>query len=299
MTGATAPDPLRRGPFGDGEDLVMAALFGPGAERILAATRQELVATLTPLYRAEMARSGVSDPSPAYLSELVVPLLLHLRAAMTGRDRPYLLGLAGGPGAGKSTLARLLCACLPMVTNPAAAALSLSLDDFYFDPEERRRRGFAWRTQPGTHDTGRLADFLAAMDRRDPAIAVPRYDLGRDRPGTDDSVPPPDVCVFDGAMIGSRLPGYDRLADRFDFLVFLDLPVALLKEWRFAREARIRARSGGEAGFHPDEMEAFWSEALEPCYHAHVLPNAARADLVLGLDAGRRVLHAGRGEARP
>ncbi|AUH64215.1 hypothetical protein [Paracoccus zhejiangensis] len=268
---------------------LMRALFGADADRL--ADHLQGFNALLPVYRAAMADLGLPEPQDAYLFDLILPLTRFFRQRIPAGRAPYLIGLAGGPGAGKTTLSRLLSCCLQAMIAPAPRCLSLSIDDFYRPKEERLRRGFKWRTLPGTHDTERMADVLAALDRPGTGtLTVPRYDLGRDVPRADEVVSgKPDICIFDGAMVGSPLPGYDRLARRLDFLIFLDLPTPLLKRWRFERERKLRAASDGTVGFPEEVMQAFWDEALGPSIANWVAPNAARADLVLSIDAGRRV----------
>jgi len=270
------------------QDPLQQALFPQAPDAFQ--QRLALFDTLSPGYRQTMQRAGVADPSPGFLFNMVVPLCLHLSGIMARRTAPMLIGIGGGPGAGKSTLSRVLANSLQVMAEHPITCLSLSLDDFYFSKQERLRRGFKWRTLPGTHDTERLAQFVQALDAQGASMAVPRYDLARDCPGPDDRLArPPDICVFDGAMVGSRLPGYDVLAQRIDVLIYLDAPVALLKHWRFARERAFREASGGTAGFSPEDMRAFWKEALKPSIHKWVMPNAAHADLVIGLGPGRMI----------
>lgn len=276
------------------ENPLQQALFGAAPE--LLADHLLGYAALTPVCRAGLSQCGIGRPGDAYLFDMLLPLLRFFHPRVMAAQRPYLIGLAGGPGAGKTTLSRLLARCLGAMIAPEPVCLSLSLDDFYRPKEERLRRGFKWRTPPGTHDTERLADFIAELDRPGPAaLAVPRYDLGRDAPMADETLTVrPDICIFDGAMVGSRLPGYDVLAQRLDFMIFLDLPLPLLKHWRFERERRLREASGGRIGFSEPDMHAFWDEALGPCFEAWVLPNTKMADLVLGIDGTRQITAARR-----
>lgn len=268
-------------------DPVGRVLFsgGGGVDR-----RLRLCETLAPVYRRTLAAMGIERADPGYLFDLLAPLTMALSDRAAARSRPLLVGLGGGPGAGKSTLSALLAACLPVAVPGAPRCLGVSLDDFYRSREERLRRGFRWRTLPGTHDTERLDTFLSDLDRAAAPFAVPRYDLGRDAPAADEVLAlAPEICIFDGAMVGARLPGYEGLARRLDMLVYLDVAVPLLKEWRFARERNIRDRTGGAAGFAPAEMQAFWDEALGPSIEKWVRPNAKIADLVIAIGPGRRI----------
>ena len=247
---------------------------------------------LRPVFRDTLLGLGIAEPDDGFLFDLVLPLLDEiLPPARAHGPSGCLIGLAGGPGVGKTTLSHVLATCATALMPSAPVAMRISIDDFYLSSEERARRGYAWRTLPGTHDLPRLHAFLDAFATPGPALDVPRYDLGRDRPGPDKTLTPaPRLCFFDGAMVGSPLPGYDRLQRDLDLLVFLDAPLSLLKDWRFARETALRARSGGALGYAPERMQAFWEEALEPSVTRFVRPNRTRADLVIGLGPERRIL---------
>jgi len=314
MTAKSAPDlqnpsemqPLKgspQGPLGASRNDLMARCAASPFQTVLRATTSEdalcadriaLTRTLIPAFDRTMAALAVPQPNPWYLFDVVAPLVQYLLPLFAPRApavaKPFLIGLAGGPGVGKTTLSHLLRACLNAMLSPDIATMRVSLDDFYFSKAERENRGFAWRTLPGTHDLDRLAQFLADFDARTQPLNIPSYDLGRDRPSVEKSLEmAPDICVFDGAMVGSHLAGYDRLAKRLDTLIFLDAPLPLLITWRFGREARLRMESSETVGFSPEQMQAFWDEALAPSVTAFVTPNRARADLVVRLGPERAV----------
>ncbi|MFQ1701955.1 hypothetical protein ACJ5NV_15305 [Loktanella agnita] len=269
------------------------ALFGGAPDTAERRARAALCPRLLALFEARMTHLGIATPDTAFLTELALPLMRYLTPRIEDRARPFVIGLAGGPGAGKTTLSALLADLLPASVAPTPRCLSLSIDDFYYSAEVRAHRGLPWRTLPGSHDTDRIAQVLSEIDRSAAPLHIPRYDLGSDAPLPDEVLEqPPDICVFDGAMIGSRLPGYDVLARRLDMLVYLDVPLPLLKEWRFAREARLRASSQGRLGYEPAKMQAFWDEALAPSVIHHVRVNMVDADLVIELREGRRLVGA-------
>jgi pantothenate kinase-related protein Tda10 len=247
-----------------------------------------------------MAGFGITKPSLTFLYEIVVPFTQYLSAQAAAANGTYLVGIGGGPGVGKTTQSKILAACLPMMTSERPRCLSVSLDDFYFSTEERLRRGHKWRTLPGSHDTERLCAFVAALDNKGQDLTIPRYDLGKDRPLPDevqDDIP--DICIFDGAMVGATCPGYDSLARRFDFLIYLDAPIAQLQQWRYGRERKLRETSKGTAGFTEDQMLAFWDEALRPSITQWVAPNAKVADIVLEIGENRDLLGVRRPQTPP
>lgn len=88
--------------------------------------------------------------------------IAHLAA--TARSRPYLLGIAGEPGAGKSTLVE------------AVSAPVLPMDGFHFADEHLARLGRLDRK--GAPDTFDVAGYVAVLRRLRAGedVVVPRFD---------------------------------------------------------------------------------------------------------------------------
>jgi D-glycerate 3-kinase len=129
---------------------------------------------------------------------------------------PTLIGLAGLPGSGKTTLAALLVKEIKRISDKEA--LSISLDDFYLRPEERKARGLRWRAVPGSHDLKLLDEFLKSINSETKTIEVPRYDT-RAEVRLDQVVQSrPDIVIFDGWLIGARACGYEQLEMRLTVL---------------------------------------------------------------------------------
>jgi D-glycerate 3-kinase len=140
------------------------------------------------------------------LSALLPELLQRLH-----RDRPCTLGIAGAPGCGKSTLARLLVWGLEAEGTPACR---LSLDDYYLPRRERERLAgevhplFAQRGAPGTHDLDRLlGDLDRLRNGRAAGLRLVAFDKS-----TDDRAPEsnwreaggaPSVIVLEGWCVGA------------------------------------------------------------------------------------------------
>lgn len=112
---------------------------------------------------------------------VLAPLLLE----RLPRQRPWLLGIGGAPGTGKSTLARLLAHLAQGTGQPGPFVLSL--DDYYLSREERSRLAdevhplLAHRGVPGTHDLERLfRDIDALLHGLAPVVETPCFDKGAD-----------------------------------------------------------------------------------------------------------------------
>ncbi len=188
--------------------------------------------------------------------------------ALTSERKPHVLGLSGLPGSGKTTVARLV-----------RGAFSMSLDDFYLSKAERAERGLRWRGGPGSHDLELLYEVLERIRSRTAPVTIPRFDHGRDDRGEPTTLEVvPDLVIVEGWFLGYGGQGYGRVRDLLDLLVFIDVPLEEARARRFDREADLRER--GE-GFAPDEMQAFWDEALAPNIDLLIAEVRSAADVVL------------------
>ncbi|MEM6709568.1 MAG: hypothetical protein AAF648_12350 [Pseudomonadota bacterium] len=121
--------------------------------------------------------------------------------------RPLLVGLSGGQGAGKSTLALALEVALGSYGLTVGV---LSLDDVYHTRATRRALAdeihplLATRGVPGTHDLALLESVLDAP--RGQPLRLPRFDKGQDdrAPMADWPALPgvPDILLLDGWCLG-------------------------------------------------------------------------------------------------
>lgn len=156
--------------------------------------------------------TGVDRPgfAPALVADLLDDALRH---------EARIFGMAGLQGSGKSTLAAQVVA---LAKARGLRAATLSIDDGYLNPGERRRLArtvhplLATRGPPGTHDVDLLCGTLDAV-RSGRAARLPRFDKGHDRrlpPSRWPTVGPPvgalDLLVFDGWCL--KVPAEDAVA---------------------------------------------------------------------------------------
>ena len=247
-----------------------------------------------------------------------------LAAALAARWRetvPARVALAGGQGAGKSTLARaIVAACAHFDLR----AVALSIDDFYRTRAERRRLAeavhplLATRGPPGTHDMDLCASVLDALAGPQ-EVAIPVFDKGADdrRPRPRLVTGPVDVVLLEGWCVGARAQppealrapvnaleaeedaarrwrshvntalggAYARVFGSFDRLIFLRVPnLAAVRRWRLEQESE--RQPGQRLG--PEQIERFVAhyERLT-LWMLEELPK--RADVVVELDDAHRV----------
>jgi D-glycerate 3-kinase len=131
-------------------------------------------------------------------------------------SRVRLLGISGGQGAGKSTLARLVVAACSVL---GKKAVSLSIDDFYLTRAERTSLAAAvhpllrTRGVPGTHDVQLAIQVLDTLIAGQP-VEVPVFDKSIDdrQPRGLQLSEPVDLVVFEGWCVGAQPEAADRLS---------------------------------------------------------------------------------------
>ena len=219
--------------------------------------------------------TGDSDPeAPRDFRELAALLVESFSATRARR-----VGLAGGQGTGKSTLARLL--------EQAGALLglrvcTLALDDYYLTCAERLALAarvhplFETRGPPGTHDVALLREHLVALDRPG-AIDVPRFDKGRDdRNGSRHIEGPYDLVVVEGWCVGARRGD--------DSIVYLRAPdLAAVRRWRLEQEVERPPHQRMEAAAL-DRFVAHYERIT--CDMLATLPGRANWTIELAADHG-------------
>jgi pantothenate kinase len=154
--------------------------------------------------------------------EALAARIAALAAARPGR---VLVGIAGAPGAGKSTLAEAL------VNRLGPQAALVAMDGFHLDNAilEARGRRFA----KGSPDTFDVAGFEAILQRLRAGgeVIVPVFDRYIDVSRGSARVVPPEarIIVAEGNYLLLREAPWDRLHKLWDLTVFLDVPVAELE----------------------------------------------------------------------
>lgn len=154
------------------------------------------------------------DPS------LLLPLLWHywlplaqgLVARQSQANLPFIQGLLGGQGTGKTTLGLVLKAILNRLNK---SFISISIDDFYKTYADRqklrdRRPDLIWRGPPSTHDIELCLQTLQKLRDRPSnhpeAISIPRFDKSLHH-GAGDRIAPEicqgaDIILFEGWFVG-------------------------------------------------------------------------------------------------
>ena len=179
-----------------------------------------------------------------------------LPADLASRERRFILGIAGPPASGKSTLAAALCEALnragalaPGGTGDVAAIAAL--DGFHFDDGVLNVRGH--RPRKGAPFTFDVEGYTAMLDRlggpdRD-AVAIPVFDRDLELSRAAAAVVEPHhrIVITEGNYLLLDDERWRPVRDRLDLSVFLDVPPEEL-------ERRLMARWLGH-GYPPAEAK--------------------------------------------
>ena len=180
--------------------------------------------------------------------------------------KTVVIGIAGGTGAGKTTLANSLMEAF------IGRAVLLSHDAYYKDlsnvPEEGRANvNF---DAPEALESSLLARHLDDL-RGGASVAVPVYDFSsHSRTSETLTVDPSQVVIAEGILLLSD----PELRDRIDLKVFVDADADQRILRRIQRDVDERGRTVASV------MEQYLA-TVKPMHELHVAPSRTHADLVV------------------
>ncbi|HEY5644609.1 MAG TPA: hypothetical protein VIS76_01585, partial [Pseudomonadales bacterium] len=154
-------------------------------------------------------RDGLPEAAPPDWRALAALLAVRFAEAVPAGE-PVVLGISGGQGAGKTTLAALLVQALSL---RGRRGVTLSIDDFYLPRRDRHALAktvhplLATRGVPGTHDVALAVEVIDAVRAGRPA-RCPVFDKAADDrlPAAQAQVIEPgvDLVIFEGWCVGAQ-----------------------------------------------------------------------------------------------
>jgi pantothenate kinase len=204
---------------------------------------------------AIMSDGGAEDvliAEPAVLRRLAERLLARA-AARAGRR--WVVGIAGIPGAGKSTLAGRLMEQLGTLDATVPIAALIPMDGFHFSNEKLNQLKLRdHKGSPQTFDAEAYIDFLSQAAAPGFAGLFPVYDRTAHDPVWRD-VPEQRIdattriIITEGNYLLLNQQPWSRLAGVLDESWWLETPAAVARRWLLARHVR-GGRSAQEAEAH-------------------------------------------------
>lgn len=181
--------------------------------------------------------------------------------------QPFVIGIAGGTGSGKTTVARRLYESLHL-----DSAVFLDQDSYYRELshlplEERRRVNF---DHPDSLDNELLCDHLEALvDGR--AVDKPTYDFAaHTRSGQTVRVEPRSVILVEGILLFVDA----RLRSLFDLKIYVDTEADVRFIRRLQRDLELRGRT-------TDSVIEQYLTTVRPMHFEFVEPSKRYADIIL------------------
>ena len=219
------------------------------------------------------------------------------------RDRkvPYIIGIAGSPAVGKSTVARVLQALLAR-WSPRPKVDLVTTDGFLYPKAVLERDGLMQKKGfPESYDRPRLLSFLSDIKAGRSPVWAPvyshmTYDIVPDQW---QEVDQPDILIVEGVNVLqiARLLRDGRamtvVSDFFDFSIYIDADEAVMREWYVRRFLTFRdtAFHDPTSHFHRysllsnDEAIAtaiaIWERTNLANLEENILPTRPRATLIL------------------
>ena len=178
-----------------------------------------------------------------------------------------MVGIAGGTGSGKTTVAHKLAAAMP-----PGRCVTIEHDAYYRDQahlsaDERAKINY---DHPGSLDSALLADHLRAL-RSGRAVDVPIYDFAtHTRKVETRHVPAARVIVVEGILVFTEA----ALREQFDIKIFVDTDSDIRLIRRIRRDLEQRGRTF-------QSVRDQYYATVRPMHIEHVEPSKRWADLIV------------------
>lgn len=181
--------------------------------------------------------------------------------------KPLIIGIAGGSGSGKSTVAANVAELLT-----TSSVAFIDMDAYYksfpaLSLDERKKLNW---DHPDAFDYDLLVAHLEALSKRKP-IEKPEYDFVTHLRSSDHThVEPADVVVIDGILLFVD----PRVRELCDVKVFVDADADIRLIRRIERDTHVRGRS-------LDEIIEQYLSTVQPMHNEFVEPSKRYADVIV------------------
>ena len=178
---------------------------------------------------------------------------------------PYLIGIAGGSGSGKTSLIRALRAELPQ------GIVALVSQDDYYHPQEQQQRDSNGEVNYDLPTAIDMDGLVRDIDRLTSGSSIHKREYTFNQEGQEPrmmEVLPAPVVLVEGLFVLH----HKSLRERFDLKVFVEASEASQLERRIRRDAQ-------ERGYGRETVQYQWDNHVLPAYREYLLPYRPICDL--------------------
>jgi len=178
------------------------------------------------LKKQEVAGKPIVD-KVVKLNKLYLPLSQWIYSVYKKNNKTKIIGLAGGQGAGKSTITGILKFIFKK--KYGLNLCCFSIDDFYKTKAERKKMSkkvhplFLIRGVPGTHDLGLINKTIRKLkSKKFKTVLIPKFDKSiddRSRKSKWQKIKKrPDIIIFEGWCVGARHQKDSELKNALNYI---------------------------------------------------------------------------------
>ncbi len=181
--------------------------------------------------------------------------------------KPVLIGIAGGTGSGKSTVAKAIFRSLPEKNISILEQDAYYKDQTHLPLEERVKTNY---DHPFAFDTELLVEHIKTLLNNQP-IEKPSYDFTiHTRETTTHTVYPKDIIILEGILILED----ERLRNLMDIKIFVDTDPDLRVVRRIKRDIHDRGRT-------LDSVINQYIKTVKPAHDVFIEPTKKFADIII------------------
>ncbi len=190
-------------------------------------------------------------------------------------SRPLVVGIAGGTGSGKTTVAHKLAAAMPTGRCATIEHDAYYRDQSHLTPEERANINY---DHPSSLESMLLAEHLRGL-REGRAIDVPIYDFSTHTRRTETRhVSPAPVVIVEGILVFAEA----ALREQMDIKIFVDTDPDIRLMRRIRRDLEVRGRTF-------ESVRHQYNATVRPMHIEYVEPTKRWADLIVPEGGDNRV----------